>query len=140
MASDKLKAMITLHEGERLKMYQDTKGIWTVGVGHNIEEKGISKAVSQMMLEEDLAEATEDARTFRWFGGLDEVRQAVVIDMIFNMGLTRFSKFAKTIRFIEQGLYQSAGVEMLDSKWAREDVAESRSGKLSEMMKTGEWQ
>jgi lysozyme len=138
--STNLKSMITLHEGERLKMYQDTKGIWTIGVGHNIEEKGISKAVSQMMLEEDLAEAAEDARTFNWFGGLDEVRQAVVIDMIFNMGLTRFSRFRKTIGYIERGMYRSASVEMLDSKWAREDVAESRSGKLSKMMETGEWQ
>ena len=140
MPDEKLIGMLVEHEGERLKMYQDSKGIWTVGVGHNIQERGISKAVSQLMLEEDIAEARRDAGTFSWFADLDEARQAVIIDMIFNMGLPRFSGFKKTIAFIEGGMFQAASLEMLDSKWAREDVQRSRSELLSRMMSTGDWE
>ena len=134
----KLKDMITEHEGKRLDMYQDSVGVWTVGVGHNMQDKGISEAVCDLMLEEDINEAIDDAETFRWFDELTDPRRAVVVDMIFNLGLTRFSKFKKTVQFLEQGLYQSAAKEMLDSKWA--DQVGRRAIRLSEIMRTGEWQ
>ncbi|MCP4470166.1 MAG: lysozyme [Gammaproteobacteria bacterium] len=133
----KLKGMITEHEGKRLDMYQDSKGIYTVGVGHNLEDKGISEAVCDLMLTEDIEEAIGDANTFRWFEDLNQPRQAVIIDMIFNLGLTRFSGFKRTIKFIENELYQSAAKEMLDSKWA--DQVGRRAIRLSEIMRMGEW-
>lgn len=133
----KLINMLTEHEGRRLKMYQDSEGIWTIGVGHNLEEKGISEAVCDLMLEEDLQESIAEANTFRWFADLNEPRQAVIIDMIFNLGLPRFKGFKKTIQFLENQLYQSAAKEMLDSKWARQVGA--RATRLSEIMRTGEW-
>lgn len=134
----KLKDMIIGHEGKRLDMYLDSEGISTIGVGHNLEAKGISEAVCDLMLEEDIQEATDDANTFRWFGDLSEPRQAVIVDMIFNLGLTRFSQFKKTIQFLENKLYQSAAREMLDSRWA--DQVGRRAIELSEIMRTGEWQ
>lgn len=133
-----LKDMITEHEGKRLDLYQDTEEIYTIGVGHNLEAKGISEAVCDLMLEEDINEAINDADTFRWFEDLNDPRRAVVVDMIFNLGLTRFSKFKKTIQFLEHGHYQSAAKEMLDSKWA--DQVGRRAIRLSEIMRTGEWQ
>lgn len=134
-----LKDMITEHEGKRLDLYQDTEEIYTIGVGHNLEAKGISEAVCELMLEEDIGEAIEDADTFRWFESeLNDPRRAVVVDMIFNLGLTRFTQFKKTIQFLENGLFQSAAKEMLDSKWATQ--VGRRAIRLSEIMRTGEWQ
>jgi lysozyme len=135
--NQQLKDMISEHEGKRLDMYQDSENIWTVGVGHNIQERGISEAVCSLMLEEDIEEAINDADTFRWFEDLNDPRRAVIVDMVFNMGLTRFSGFKKTIQFIENELYNSAGIEMLDSKWANQ--VGRRAIRLSEIMKTGEW-
>jgi len=136
--NEKLKDMITEHEGKVLELYQDSEGIYTIGVGHNLESKGISEAVCDLMLEEDINEAIDDAETFRWFDDLTDPRRAVVVDMIFNLGLTRFSGFKKTIQFLENGLYQSAAKEMLDSRWANQ--VGRRAIRLSEIMRTGEWQ
>ena len=139
MSDDKLEKLLAEDEGKRLDMYQDTKKIWTIGIGHNLEEKGISDAVCSLMFQEDIDDARKDAEKFRWYSKLNAARRAVILNMIFNMGLTRFSGFKKTIEYIEQGLYLSASKEMLDSKWARDDVSPTRSGRLSEMMRTGSY-
>lgn len=138
---ENLKWQLTKHEGERLQMYADSKGILTIGIGHNLEERGISPAVCALMFQEDIAESIEDAETaFPWYRDLNEPRQAVIVDLIFNMGLPRFLGFKKTIRFIENELYHSASEELKDSKWCREDVHHSRSDRLSKQLMTGEWQ
>jgi len=137
MIDQQLKDQIIEHEGKRLDLYLDSEGIYTIGVGHNIQDKGISEAVCDLMLEEDIEEAVNDADTFRWFGDLNAPRQAVIVDMVFNLGLTRFRGFKKTIQFLENQLYQSAAKEMLDSRWA--DQVGRRAIRLSEMMRTGEW-
>ena len=54
MDLDKLKELIVKHEGERLDLYRCTAGKLTIGIGHNIQDKGISKAVSTLMFEEDI--------------------------------------------------------------------------------------
>jgi len=105
----------------------------------SLEEKGISDAVCSLMFQEDIDDARKDAEKFSWYSRLNSARRAVILNMIFNMGLTRFSGFKKTIEYIDQGLYLSASKEMKDSKWYREDVANSRSDRLAEMMRTGTW-
>ena len=139
MSDDKLEKLLAEDEGKRLDMYQDTKKILTIGIGHNLEEKGISDAVCSLMFQEDIDDARKDAEKFSWYSRLNSARRAVILNMIFNMGLTRFSGFKKTIEYIDQGLYLSASKEMKNSKWYREDVANSRSDRLAEMMRTGTW-
>jgi lysozyme len=90
------------------------------------------------LLNNDLAAVSEGlARTYRWFTGLDDVRQAVVIDMGFNLGLARFAGFKRTIAAIEAANYEGAAALMLQSAWARQ--VGRRARRLSEMMKTGAW-
>lgn len=134
---NKTTALIAKHEGLRLKPYQDSVGVWTVGYGHNCQDKAISKEIAESLLGDDIKDAIHDCQTFNWFGGLDEVRTSVVVNMVFNLGLTRFRDFKKTINDIENGDYETASVEMLDSKWARQ--VGRRATELSEMMRTGEW-
>lgn len=133
-----LQELISRHEGKKLDMYKDSEGIWTIGIGHNLQDRGISDAVCTLLFQEDVALAISDCEKFTWYRDLDEVRQAVIIDMMFNMGFTRFLGFTKTIDFIKNGLYLSASVEMLDSRWA--DQVGNRANRLSKMMETGEWQ
>lgn len=88
------------------------------------------------MLENDIREFESNARLlFPWWKDLDDVRQRVVIDMMFNLGTEGFLKFTKTIKFLEQGKFEEASREMLDSDWANE--IGDRAQRLSTMMRTG---
>lgn len=142
-----LKNLVSAHEGgHMLKMYEDSKGILTVGVGHNIEERGISQAVSELMFEEDLQITVDEcSQRFSWFNDMGEVRQAAIVDMVFNMGMPTFRTFTNTISYLSNRSYLSASMEMLrgtgpegKSKWYN-DVG-SRALTISKMVETGEWQ
>jgi lysozyme len=135
MDKDRLIRTITKHEGKKLFPYIDSENILTIGVGHNLEAKGISEAVCAMMLDEDLSDSIKDAKTFWWFDLLDSVRQEVVVNMIFNLGLSRFRGFTRTINAIENNQWERAAAEMLDSKWARQ--VGRRASELATAMRVG---
>ena len=126
--------LLLIHEGERLKPYTDTAGKITIGVGHNLTDKGITASESRMLLAGDIADAQQDARTFPWFAPLDLVRQAVVLDMLFNLGLERFRGFVKFRSAMEAQDYIQASAEILNSH-----IAEKRAEDLAAMMQTGDW-
>lgn len=137
--------LIEFHEGRERKLYKDSRGIWTIGVGHNIQERGLSDAAIDFIFTEDLEDVLQDANTFPWFASLDPVRQAAIIDMLFNMGLTVFRRFRRTIAYIQRGEYDRAGEEILrgsrpDGKSHYYAQVGPRAVRISNMLKTGEWQ
>tara|TARA_A100000172_G_C2981847_1_gene89658 strand:+ start:156 stop:584 length:429 start_codon:yes stop_codon:yes gene_type:complete len=137
MDIDRLIAQLKVHEGVRDKVYLDTEGIETIGVGRNLKDKGLSEDEIDYLLQNDISEFKSGVQdTWSWWDNLDDVRQRVVVDMAFNMGLGGLSKFKKTLGHIEAGEYEEAASEMLNSRWA-EQVGR-RANTLSEMMRTGE--
>ena len=124
-------------EGERLDLYKDSVGIYTIGVGHNIQEKGVSKAVSRLMLREDMIDVDTDCRNLAYWHDLDPVRQLIVADMVFNLGLSRFLKFINLNKALLIQDYSLAAAEMKDSRWYNQ--VGRRAVKLVEAMKSGEW-
>lgn len=66
-----LEAMLRLHEGEKLLPYKCTAGKLTIGVGRNLEARGISKDESDLMLRNDIALCVSDMQTFDWFSKLN---------------------------------------------------------------------
>lgn len=131
-----LRRQIRLHEGERLKVYKCTSGKLTIGVGRNLEDRGITIEESNMLLDNDLAAfQVELLRKLPWVADLDEVRQRVLIDMAFNLGVAGLLTFKKTLAAVKRGDYAKAAPMMLDSKWA-EQVGK-RAERLSTMMLTG---
>lgn len=137
MDIDRLIAQLKVHEGVRDKVYLDTEGIETIGVGRNLKDKGLSEDEIDYLLQNDISEFKSGVQdTWSWWDNLDDVRQRVVVDMAFNMGLGGLSKFKKTLGHIEAGEYEEAASEMLNSRWA-EQVGR-RASTLSEMMRTGE--
>ena len=137
--------LIEFHEGRERKLYKDSRGIWTIGVGHNIQERGLSDAAIDFIFTEDLEDVLQDANTFPWFASLDPVRQAAIIDMLFNMGLSVFRQFRRTIAYIQRGEYDRAGEEILrgsrpDGKSHYYAQVGPRAVRISNMLKTGEWQ
>lgn len=137
MDIDRLITQLKVHEGVRSKVYLDTEGIETIGVGRNLRDRGLSDDEIELMLANDIRDFQEEVESaFPWWSDMDDVRQRVVVDMAFNMGLGSLSKFVNTLAHIENGRYEEASVEMLDSKWARQ--VGDRANVLSDMMKTGE--
>ena len=147
----KLIDLISDHEGVKLKVYDDATGQElkagdvlvghpTIGIGRNVAKDGlgISQEEAEFMLMNDIDRVKEEIKNFPT-EHLNEVRTAIIIDMAFNMGITRFNPtmWKKTFQAIVNEDWQKATTEMLDSNWARQ--TKRRSAKLSQMMLLGNW-
>ena len=141
-------------EGLRLEVYQDTLGIDTIGVGRNLEDRGITKdeldaldipsintvyqhgiteADAMYLLENDVQIVEDElVQAHPCVDRLDSVRQLVLVDMAFNMGVPRLCKFKKMWAAIHEEDFRTAAKEMLDSRWAIQ--VKSRSHKLAHAM------
>ncbi|MCP4263640.1 MAG: lysozyme, partial [Planctomycetes bacterium] len=102
---EQVAQLIAQHEGLRLKPYKCTAGKITIGYGRNLDDNGISEQEAEAMLVKDISGVYTDLSRYEWFYGLDEVRAAVLVDMCYNLGINRLSKFEKTLKFIELGQY-----------------------------------
>lgn len=131
-----LDADLVRDEGLKLKPYRCTAGKLTIGVGRNLDDVGISRDEAMVLLWNDIARVKADAsHAFPWFARLDEVRQEVVLNMIFNLGINRFSQFYQTIKCIESADYAGASERMLQSLWSRQ--VGQRAIRLARRMKEG---
>ena len=131
-----LASMLIRHEGLKLKMYKDSLGIATIGVGHNLQDKPITREAALFILNDDIRDVNHDlSSNFPWVAQLDGNRQIVLANMCFNLGLERFKAFKNTLRMVESGDYTGASKNMLDSKWASQ--VGKRATELAEIMKKG---
>lgn len=131
-------------EGIRFKPYRDTRGVWTVGYGRNLDvhRADVTGEITQMQADLWL---TQDAHTalgqvlnhLPWTMKLDEARRGVLVNMAFNVGIGALLGFNKTLGFVESGEYSSAADEMLNSDWATQ--VGDRAKRLAEQMRTGQW-
>lgn len=136
--SETLAEFIARHECKggkpNLKMYLDSKGIWTIGYGHNLRDKPITKKAADQIFSDDLMDVQlEVTHAFPWYADLSTPRQWVILDMTFNLGLGGLKKFEKFLRAVELGNYDTAAEEMLDSLWSRQ--VKSRALELAGMMR-----
>ena len=132
----RLKSDIKRHEGIRLKPYQDTEGLLTIGIGRCLDRVGISEGEAELMLSNDLEDAVKAARfVIHNYEKLDEVRQEVVVNMAFNLGRNGLTEFRKMRMALGEEKYDLAAEEMLDSKWAKQVGA--RATELAQRMRTG---
>lgn len=127
---------LRLHEGERLKPYRCTAGKLTIGIGRNLEDRGITAEESAYLLGNDIdGFYAALLKALPWVANLDEVRQRVLLDMAFNLGIVGLLGFKNTLATIQAGNYAKAGPMMLQSKWAGQ--VGKRAERLSTMMVTG---
>ena len=104
-------------EGLRLKPYHCTAGKLTIGFGRNLDDVGITEEEAEYLLMHDLEKAEKDAEKFPVYGKLNQSRKEVIVEMVFNLGYSRLSKFKKMFEALEKGDYSSAADQMLDSAW-----------------------
>ena len=137
----KLGEMIKRHEGVKSKVYLCSAGYETIGVGRNVSESGIGLSDDEIayLLANDIARCEQEiAERFDWFDDLDPVRQDAIIDMAFNLGITRLSQFQNMLRALSESRFSDAATEALDSRWARQ--VGQRAQTVAEMIRTGERQ
>jgi len=136
---DQLKTQLVGHEGFKLKPYKCTSGKLTIGVGRNLEAKGVTEQEALFMLDNDIIYFEEELRrrlpSFRAFSG---TRQAVLVNMAFNLGVNGLLNFKNMLNALEREDYDEAAVELLNSHYAVQ--VGMRAHELAEQLQTGEWQ
>ena len=128
MNMDRLLQSVKKHEGYRNKVYLDTLGKRTVGVGHLCvedfweDDKEYSEEMLMNILKDDLKNAIEGAeRLLKDCRILDSLAKEIIVEMVFQLGETGVSKFKNMLKALKEGPdYQTAAIEMLDSKWAKQ--------------------
>lgn len=121
MNRTRLRAQLQQHEGRRAHVYRDTVGKATIGVGRNLEDRGLLEDEIDLLLDNDITAAYNDAaRIVPGLSTLSEDRQHALIDMVFNLGAAGLLKFRKFLAAVEARDFDRAAAEMLDSKWAKQ--------------------
>jgi len=139
MGVSSLVEQLKRDEGIRKFPYLDTVGKSTIGVGRNLDDVGLSPDEIDLLLENDIKNATDSLEAaFPWSMGLDDVRKAALVNMTFNMGIGGLSGFRNFLAKMQAGDYASAAVEMMDSRWAQQ--VGSRANRLSIQIESGQWQ
>jgi lysozyme len=120
-----------------LKPYRCTAGKLTIGVGRNLDDCGISQKEAYALLDNDIRNCEQQLldEIPVIYNALDEVRQSVLLNMCFNLGLKGLLGFNNTLAFIAAGDWERAANGMLASKWAKQ--VGLRAIELSEMMRKG---
>jgi len=135
----KLIEMLRKHEGVETHAYKCTADKITIGVGRNIDPAGglgLSQDEIDYLLTNDIKRVTAELdKAFPWFSVLDEVRRYALIDLCFNLGLTRLKLFRLALGAMENQDYETASKEFLDSNWSKQ--VGTRAITITEMIRSG---
>jgi len=125
--------------------YKCSAGKLTIGYGRNLDDNGISEEEAIELLREDMYSASTEVEKLYYFDnttkGVNIVRHNVLVNMIFNLGITRYKKFKKHIAAVKVQDWEEAANQMMDSSWYKQVGSRqvgSRAKRLVEEMRTGE--
>lgn len=109
------------HEGLSLKPYYCTANKLSIGIGRNLDDRGITKEEAMFLFNTDIKLTLSDLyRVFDDFDMLPNQAQVVLLDMMFQLGLIRFCGFQKMIEQIKARNWEEAAKELMDSKYAKQ--------------------
>lgn len=151
MNTQRVIEQLKRHEGLRLYVYDDAtgreirkgsrvQGHPTIGVGRLLTSaRGLSTIEIEMLLENDIEVVVDELnRNIPWWNELSEARQAVMVNLCFNLGWPRLSLFENMLDAAEKGNWDRASDELMDSKWFSQ--VGLRGLELVEQLRTGAWQ
>jgi lysozyme len=137
-------------EGVRLKPYRDSRGVWTIGVGHDLQVDptlypqlahlivvGITQAQCDSLLAADIGHVTSQFGVLiPWWQTLAPLRADVLVNIAFNVGVGEFMTWHHTLDYAQAGLWISCGDEIEATEpWASQVGA--RAQILGAQMRTG---
>lgn len=136
---EKAKELLKSHENLELSKYQDSEGNWTIGYGHLIKPgenlDTITEERADALFDQDYQTHFEEAKKIPGFENFDEVRQSALVNMVYNMGLSGVLKFDNTLDALRQGNYQTAYMNILQSKYAQQ--VGSRATQIASLLRSG---
>ena len=122
------------HEGFVEHVYDDSLGIPTIGYGFAIKDLVLDEDIAEEILIRKLERLKRNANSrFRWLEDMPVVVQEVILNMCYQLGVTGVSKFRKAISALQEGDWDEAANEMLDSLWARQTP--NRATELSNIVR-----
>jgi len=137
-----LRTQLVDEEGRRKVAYLDTRGNPTIGVGHTGPEVHLGLIWDDEMIDKTLdadiaAKRVEVEYALPWFKNLNEPRQAVLLQMAFQMGTKGLLGFPNTLAAVHDGRWMDAANGMLASRWYQQTP--HRVDRLARQMATGAW-
>ena len=136
MNADQLAAQLTIDEGKRRRIYADTVGKQTVGVGRNMTDRDMSDDEIGLMLKNDIAMVCGQLdKAAPWWANLSERRKQALANFVFNVGIATALTFKNTMQLMQSGQYTAAADEMMRSKWAGQVGA--RAHRITTMIREG---
>lgn len=134
--NDGLIKALKKHEGYRKFPYKCTAGKITIGIGRNLDDVGISEAEAEILLSSDICKATLNiSKIFLGFDGFSVNRQIALIDMMFNLGKSKFLGFKKMIMAIKNNDWEEAASQAMYSKWHSQ--VGNRAIEIESLLKNG---
>ena len=122
------------HEGFVEHVYDDSLGIPTIGYGFAIKDLVLDEDIAEEILIRKLEKLKRNTNSrFQWLEDMPQEVQEVVLNMCYQLGITGVSKFRKAISALQEGEWQEAADEMLDSLWARQTP--NRAEELSNIVR-----
>ena len=132
----KLEMMIRQDEGLKQHIYTDTTGNRTIGYGHNLDANGISLEVAELILKNDIDNVIIDlTKNLPVYNEIDDTRKVALLDIAFNIGVTGLMQFRTFLGLIEQGKFQNAANDLLNTLWAKQ--VPNRAARIAHVIETG---
>lgn len=117
----KLAGELRRDEGVRLKTYQCSANKLSIGIGRNLEDRGITRDEAEYLLSNDLSETfTNLDRACPWWKKLTPQQQRGLANMCFNLGLGKLLGFRQMLAALERGDGRAAADHALASLWAKQ--------------------
>lgn len=130
------------HEGYVEQLYLDSRNYVTCGYGDCLcpdKPYDSLKEFHKDRFEMHYNEALADYCNFQQQYGLDldPVRKAAVVDLLFNLGPTKFAKFKDTLRYLQMKDWMAAANALEHSAWFRQ--VGRRGPRICKLIKEGSW-
>lgn len=141
MTDTNLEQRIIGHEGIRKSVYKDSLGYYTIGIGFCCDPRlnlGLSVDECMMILRSRIENLKRQLANFSWYKNQNEVRQGVLIELSYNLGLTKLRTFKNFLAAMEKADYSKAVQELKNSLWAKQ-VGQGRVNDICNRVQTGSY-
>lgn len=136
ISDDVIIQRLVVNEGIRYQPYKCPAGFLTIGVGRNLETnpltseekkvcgdymRGITKEQCYYLLRHDIEKVKKELdKNCPWWINLSNDRQFVMIDLCFNLGITKLLKFKNTLLYLSTGFYKQAAINLRESVYYKQ--------------------
>lgn len=103
-----------------MQLYTDSVGKLTIGWGRELQDNGISQAEADFMFDNDFARCQKELAQYSWYLDQPQNVKDALMNMNFNLGITKLLEFKKMITALVNKDYTKAAMEALNSKWAKQ--------------------